>query len=352
MSIKKVAKEAGVSITTVSRVLNNPETVAKETREKVHTVMEKMNYSPNWFARSIHTQKSFLLALLIPDFLNPSYMEIAKGVEDVASQKNYKVMICRTGYNADEEKRQIKSFIQRKADGILLASSSMSKKDFEGITNSHSEIVLINPPSFDTKFDSVFTDIREAAKIATTHLIKNGYRNVITVLPRDNVVNSKLKKLGYDDAKSDFANENSGIVMNKEYQNGDYKGMGIVAENSIEGGYIAGSKLLSLSERIDGVLCGSDKIAFGLIEKFKEEEIKVPEDIAVIGWGNQEESSIVEPSLTTIAEPNYKMGLMAARLLFDKMEGNAEQDPQEIILLSKIKIRKSCGHKVIVDEIL
>jgi len=339
LNIKAVAKKAGVSVATVSRVLNHPETVAADTKTHILEVMESLDYTPNWFARGLKLNKTGVIALMVPEILDQGYMEIAKGVEDVAKQKKHSLILCTTEEDRTKELENIESFFLRKIDGLIIVSSVLNKKDLVQFKKNKMPIVFIGRNKEQKGENVVFTDYKEATVEAISHLIEIGHEN-IGMIYGSKPKNENAEKLeGY---RSAILTANLKIAERNI----------IEEENTIDGGYLAISKMLNQGDRPDAIFATSDNMAIGAMEKIKQLGLRIPEDIGIIGFDNLKISGYLEPKLTTVAKPMYRMGLIATRLLFDIMEeGQSENEPQEILIQSKIKVRKSCGHKDRLSEI-
>lgn len=340
MNIKSVAKKAGVSVATISRVLNHPEAVAPETREHILSVMQSLNYTPNWFARGLKLNRTGVIALLIPEIIDLGYMEIAKGVEDVAHQKNYNIMLCTTEEDRNKEKGYIENFIARKVDGIILVSSLLKKNDLMQIKKQDISVVLIGKNEELTGENLVYTDYISATGEAVRHMIEIGHQKIGMICGSRPKIENRDKLEGFQKTIME-----EGLSYQPEHI--------VEEENSIEGGFLGASKLLNLKNRPEAIFVTSDIMAVGAMEKIKQEGLKIPQDVAVVGFDNLKISGFIEPKLTTVAKPMYRMGLIAARLLFDLMEDEEEEgtQPQEILIQSKLKVRKSCGHQDRVKEI-
>ena len=339
MNIKAVAKKAGVSVATVSRVLNHPESVANPTKEHILEVMNSLDYTPNWFARGLKLNKTNVIALMVPEILDQGYMEIAKGVEDVAKQKKHSILLCSTEEDRAKELENIENFILRKIDGLIIVSSVLNKKDLSQFKKTKMPIVFIGRNKEQKGLNVVYTNYKEATTEAINHLIEVGHKNIGMVYGSRPKSENMEKLEGYKSA----------ILAAKLKM---VEGNIVEEENTIDGGYLAVSKILSQKDKPDAIFASSDNMAIGAMEKIKQLGLKIPEDIAVIGFDNLKISGYLEPKLTTVAKPMYRMGLIAARLLFDIMEeNNGENEPQEILIQSKIKVRKSCGHKDRLSEI-
>lgn len=340
MNIKEIAKQAGVSVATVSRVLNHPDHVAEETKEKIAAIMKDTGYTPNWFAQSLNFHKTGTIGLLIPNILDPGFMEIAKGIEDVAHQKNYTMLLCNGEEDLKKERKYIETLIKRQVDGIVIISPLLENRDIEGIQKQGIPLVQIGENRGNYRIPKVRIDCKTATYKAVRHMMENGRTRLSIIYGITPEQENKRKLEGYKKAMQEGS-----FDIDQEYIR--------EAENSIEGGYIAARKLLNLKQPPDAIFATSDILAFGVIEALKDNAIKIPEQIALVGFDNIRMANLIEPRLTTVAKPMHKMGLVGARLLFDIIENPDGEDynNKEILLQSKLKIRKSCGHTERIDEI-
>lgn len=339
MNIKQIAKKAGVSVATVSRVLNHPENVAPDTKSKIERIMTEEGYTPNWFARGLNFNKTRTIGLMIPHILNPANMEIVKGVEDVAHQKDYITFMCNVENNVEKEKQYLESLIQRKVDGVVLISSHLDASLIEDTYDHGVPVVLIGENKDKPNIPGVRIDCCDAAYKAVKYLMEIGHTK-IGILYGDTPRIENLRKVeGYKKALRD-----AGVSVNDNYI--------VKTTNDIEGGYIGGKKFAEMKDMPQAVFATSDSIAFGVIDAMKDNEIKIPEQISVMGFDDIKMSNLIEPKLTTVVKPHHKLGVVGARLLFDLMESVELDDREaidkqrttEILLEAKIKIRKSCKH--------
>ena len=339
MNIRHIAKEAGVSVATVSRVLNHPESVAPATREKIERIMAETEYIPNWFARGLNFNKTATIGLVIPHILNSENMEIVKGAEDVAHQKDYTSLLCNVENDVAKEKKYIDNLIKRRVDGILLISSLLSEKDVLNIVEQGIPVVHIGEVTWENRLPVVGIDSKDGAYKATRHLLESERKKIGILYGTTPAVENSRKIKGYEKALKEAK-----IPVKDEYR--------IQVEDNIEGGYLGARKFLDMSDPPDAIFATSDLIAFGVMDAMKDNRISVPDQISVVGFGNIRMSNLVEPKLTTIEKPLHKMGVVGARLLFDLIEGKEDEgsEMKNIQLQSKLKIRKSCGHKERIGE--
>ena len=348
MNIKQIAKAAGVSVATVSRVLNHPESVAEATRERILKTIEEEEYTPNWFARGLNFNRTKTIGLLIPYNLNSTYMEVANGVEEVARQKGYITFICSMENDPQMEKEYIDQLIMRKVDGLILLFSSMDEEYAQWIETKKVPAILIGECKTRDNWDSVNVDCRAGAAEMTAHLVECGHENIAMLVGSDPEPEMDSMLQGYKNIlKANGRRVDEKLIMN--------------VENSIEGGYIGMKKMIGkLPKRPDAVFASSDEIAYGAIDANKEIGLRVPEDIAVAGFGNDRMSALMEPKVTTVELPYRKMGIYGARVLFDlieekhssrKEDDNVEKrPPRKIELQTKLRVRKSCGHQGRIGE--
>lgn len=345
MNIKQIAKAAGVSVATVSRVLNHPENVAPSTRDKILKIMEEEAYKPNWFAQGLNFNKTKTIGLVIPHMLNSMYMEIAKGVEDVAQQKDYITFMCNVEKDTEIEKNYIRQLLTRRVDGIILMFSSLDEKFIKSVEEQDVPVVLIGEDKCAEGFNTVKVDCRAGAEAIVSKLVENGHDTIGILYGNDPKQESLDMLEGYKNIL-----KNNGIKILDEYIK--------QVENTIEGGYLGAKKMMAATPP-KAIFTTSDEIAYGVMDAIKDCNLKVPEDIAVAGFGNARMSNLVEPKLTTVELPFHKMGVYGARLLFDLIEAedkedveekNKKDEPRQIILQTKLKIRKSCGHKERIGE--
>lgn len=337
-NMKQIAKKCGVSVATVSRVINHPESVSAETLEKIVAIMNELNYSPNEQARSLTLNKTNTIALIIPNILNPLYTQIATGIENVAHQKGYSLLLCNTEQNVYKEKEYINMLIKRKVDGLILSSSLLKGVDIERIKKQNIPLVIVGQNIDNVSTNMVIADLQLGTSQAINHLIEVGYRDIAFISGPSNHLESIEKYKGFEKAMME-----SGVEINRNYV--------VEADNEIEGGYFAAKKLLQLSRRPKAIFACNDLMAIGAMDAVKSEGFAIPKDIAIVGFDDIKMASLVEPKLTTVLHPVHKMGLIAARLLFDAIDTKEEGFYQKILLETVLKVRKSCGHEDRVREI-
>ncbi len=337
MNIKQIAKAAGVSVATVSRVLNHPENVAPATRERIQKIIDEAEYTPNWFAQGLNFNRTKTLGVIVPHMLTAMYTDIISGIEEVARPKGFITFLCNVERDPKMEREYIGQLIQRRVDGIIIMSSTLEEKYISVIEAEKIPVVLIGENREHGQCNSVTVDCRLGAAEMMAHLIETGHRSIGFLWGNDPQQETTNMLAGYKNIL-----RANGIPIND--------GRILKTENSIEGGYLGARKMIA-DEWPDAIFATSDEIAYGAMDALKDSGICIPEDIAVVGFGNNRMSNLVDPKLTTVELPLRKMGIYGARILFDLIEGeNDDRTPRQILLQSKLRIRRSCGHKERIEE--
>jgi LacI family transcriptional regulator len=327
VSIKDVAKEAGVSIATVSRVLNDVDVVNEDTKKKVQDAIKKLGYRPNIVARSLKTQRTRTVGILIPDISSQFYPEIVRGTEDVANIYDYNIILCNSDSDLEKEKEYLRVLKEKMVDGVLYMSSSLEPEIVELIKELDLKTVLVVTTDKDKTFPSVSIDNREAAYDATMYLLNKGNKRPAYIgVHKDEVNAAAVRYFGYEDALKE---KGMGVDENYVY----------FGELKAHEGYAGVNKILEKGS-FDALFCASDEIAMGAINALREKGIKVPEEVEVVGFDNIYSSSIFYPKLTTVAQPMYDMGSVGMRMLI-KTINKKELEEKNYILPYELVERDS-----------
>jgi LacI family transcriptional regulator len=317
-SIKDVAKEAGVSIATVSRVLNDVDVVNEETKKKVQDAIKKLGYRPNIVARSLKTQRTKTVGILIPDISSQLYPEIVRGTEDVANIYDYNIILCNSDSDLEKEKEYLRVLKEKMVDGLLYMSSSLEPEIVSLIKELELATVLVETTDKEKTFPSVSIDNREAGYDAVSYLLNKGNTKIAYVGVHKDAVNAAAARyFGYEDALKE-----KGIAID---ENLIYFG-----EVKAKEGY-EGIKTILEKTEIDAVFCASDELAMGAINGLRDKGISVPEEVDVIGFDDIYTASLFYPKLTTVAQPMYDMGSVGMRMLI-KLINKKELEEKTYIL--------------------
>ncbi|MGL5767587.1 MAG: LacI family DNA-binding transcriptional regulator [Sarcina sp.] len=313
-SIKDVAREAGVSIATVSRVLNDIDVVNEETKKKVQEAIKKLGYRPNIVARSLKTQRTRTIGIIVPDISSQVYPEIVRGAEDVANIYKYNVMLCNSDCDGEKEKEYLRVLKEKMVDGVLYMSSSLEEDTLNLINELDIKTILVETINKDNALPSVSIDNIGAAYESTKYLLEKGRKNIGFIGISENEKNAwGMRYKGYEKALLENGKE--------------------VKESScffdtlkIKSGKMGVEAILSKDSKIDGIVCASDEVAMGAINALRERGIKVPEDISVIGFNGIDMARNFYPTITTIEQPMYDMGSVAMRMLIKLLNKEELED--------------------------
>jgi LacI family transcriptional regulator len=309
-----VARLAGVSQTTVSHVLNNNTAimVPAETRQRVLDAMAQLGYVPDHTARSLRTRRTSTIACAIPDIANPFYPAFARGIQDVAEQNGYDLVLSNTDGIAEKEMRAVRLVQQGRADGLIVVLFELTARALFPLLETGVPIVRLEPApkaSGPLPLDNLYVDIAAAAQAAVQHLVARGHRRIGLISGGEDAPRAGRTE-GYRRALAA-----AGLPAHDELIcRGDFRA---------EGGYDAMAKLLGLAEAPTGVFCANDLMAMGALAAARERGRRVPGDVAVVGFDDIPTARLTNPTLTTVAQFPDRLGRRAAELLFDRLEGKA-----------------------------
>ena len=303
IGIKKIAELANVSIATVSKVINGKdENISEATKNRILKIVEEEGYIPNGVAKSLKMKRTKTIGVIVPDIMNMFYSELVRGAEDIAEKMGYSIIICNTDNNILKEEKYIQILQEKMVDGIILAST---ENGFEkSLAKCTIPVVLVDREiNLHEKAGRILVNNEESAFTATDFLIKNGCKNIGFISsghnnkPSLDRLNGYIRGLRENDIYFD---------KDKVYQN----------NYTIETGY-KGINILLDRTTLDGIFCGNDLIAIGAIKAIKEKNIIIPQQMKVIGFDDILISKYIEPPLTTMKQPTYKMGEESVRMLID-----------------------------------
>lgn len=313
VKIIDVAKEAHVSVATVSRVVNNIPLVNEDTKQRVLEAIEKTGYKPNAIARSLKIQKTNTLGILIPDISNPLYTEIVRGAEDASTIYGYNIILSNTDFGSGREKESLDVLVEKQCDGVIYIGKDLSKETKELLKKANCEIVLGCVEDEDGEISGVLIDNEEAAYTLTKELIQKGHKNiaVITDIEEGQVADRRIKGIRK-------AAEEMGIVLDEDLIK---KG-----KSTVKGGIKLSQEIFNSGKDVDLILCQNDQIALGALKTAESLGKKVPEDVSISGFNDYWVSQWLNPTLTTVKQPMYDLGAIAARMLIKKIENS--KDPE------------------------
>lgn len=330
VTIKDVAREVNVSVTTVSRVLNNKPDVSDDTKKKIKNAIEKLGYNPNGIARGLVLQKTHTIGLIIPDINNPFFPEVIKGIEKKSKELGYSLIFYDTDNNKEDEQEAIKLLKSKQVDGIILSLSLENRDILKRLEKQDFPVVQIDRKINESIYPSVTIDNTKSAYKATNYLIELGHTK-IGHITGDLSTETAVERLdGFRLALSE-----KGILCPAEWiLQGDY------SKNS---GKDAMEKIIKYKNRPTALFIANDLMAFGAYEAIFNNNLHIPEDFSIVGHDNIDITSFVRPGLTTMDQPKYKLGQLAAELLIKAIKNEAHED--DIILQNDLIIRESTMKK-------
>ncbi|GAB6930368.1 LacI family DNA-binding transcriptional regulator [Paenibacillus sp. JCM 10914] len=327
-TIYDVAKEAGVSIATVSNAINGKGKVSKKRKDEIFKVMERLKYQPSVIASALMGKKTYTIGLLIPDVSNPFFAEIARTVEDLAHSEGYSVIVCSTDNRDERVEKYIRLLEQKNVDGILIGTGMENSEILAQLAEKDLAIVMIAREASSIAVHSVVTNDFRGGTLAAEHLLGHGHTRM-AVLAEDMRVTSSLERVrGFR-----FGLFEAGITLGEEHIE--------TCGSGIKDGKRATVELLRSKDRPTAIFCCNDLLAIGALQAAKEAGVRVPEDLSVVGFDDTILSTVTNPSLTTISQPMDQMAQLAFNLLMNPPESS--EIKQRIIMQPELVIRESTG---------
>lgn len=324
-NIQQVAKQAGVSVATVSRVLNGKDKVSTKTKLKVEEAIQYLNYEPSMLGRNLRNSESRIVLILIPSISNPFYFEVIKGIENMALSQNYSILLCETDSKPEKEEIYFDLVRKKMADGIISMDPAVNVEILKELAENYA-IIQCSEYGGGIGIPYVTIDSEEASYHAVKHLIQIGHRKIALMNSDEKFLYARERRMGYERALQEH-----GIPLNGEY-------IFYTQELGFEQGQQTMKKILQLQDRPTAVFAVSDLLAIGALKEINAAGLHVPEDVAVVGFDKIDFSNMTNPALTTVAQPMYKMGTVAARMLIEKIQGKTVDS---IVLGHELVIRES-----------
>ena len=331
-TIKEIAEIAKVSIATVSRVINKSGFVSQDKIERVNAALEKLDYRPNFFAKSLRIGKTHSIGLCVPDNSNPFFAELAKCIEKISYQNGYNIILCDSDYSSSKEKEYINILTNQKVDGFVLVSSSYDNILFQNKIKT--PFVVIDHNITDTFGRKIEIDYQSGGYLATTHLIDKGHKRIACIAGPANKNTTDQRLLGFMKALK----ENDLNIDDSLIEQGNFK---------VDGGISAMKRLLDNPNPPTAVFVLNDLMAIGAIHAIHDSGLKVPEDISIVGYDNIHLSSVLNPPITTIAHPVELMAQCIMDMLFNCIDPKDQPGEESAIknhnITPELIIRRSTG---------
>ncbi len=323
ITLSDVARLAGVSTMTVSRVINESGYTSLETRSRVNDAIAELGYVPNALARQLRSKKTKTLALILTDIRNPFFTTIASGVEDKARTSGYAVMFCNTYESESEETEYLRVLIERRVDGILLVPSCGAGTSVQRLQAHGMPTVILDRHVRDVEADEVRADSRAGAYAAVRHLTDLGHRRIAMLTGPQGISTSTDRIDGYREALGEVCPV------------GDC-GQILLGEFSEASGYAMTCQVLQRQPRPTAIFAANNFIAFGAMRALREAGLGVPEDVSMVVFDDLPPGWVMDPFLTVVSQPAYEIGKQAAGLLLERLSGVAPEGPRTIVLPSEL----------------
>ncbi|SNS10540.1 transcriptional regulator, LacI family [Anaerovirgula multivorans] len=328
-TIKDVAKMAGVSTSTVSRALSGNIPVNDDTKKRVFDAVKQLNYKPNFLAKGLKEGRSSAIGLIIPDIRNPIFPALARGVEDTARNSGFNVIFCNSDENIENEIESVNMLKNRLVDGFIFATASVDCQHIHQLRDENIPVVLM-VRNIEELFDAVVTNNFEASYHAVKYLIDRGLKKIAIINGRLNLSLYRERYAGYKKALEDH-----GIDFSQE--------ICFNCSTADANCYNIVKNYFATHRDIEGVFATNDLRAIEAIRAIKDAGLRVPADVSVVGFDDIQISSLLDPQLTTVAQPLYEMGKLAVEKLIKIIDekGKRKQKPEIDVVESKLIIRNS-----------
>jgi LacI family transcriptional regulator len=328
ITIYDVAREANVSMATVSRVVNGNPNVKPVTRKKVLEVIDRLGYRPNAVARGLASKKTTTVGVIIPDISNIFYAELARGIEDIATMYKYNIILSNSDQNTEKELHLLNTMLGKQVDGILFMGGHISAEHVQEFERSPVPIVLAGAVEETNKVPSVNIDYKAATYDAVKELLDKGHTRIGFVSgPFHDTINMKFKLEGYREALASAGVEfNDDLVIEGEY--------------TYDSGLEAWQKFAELDEKPTAIFVGNDETALGVVHGAQDNGVSIPDEVEIISFDNTRLALMVRPQLTSVVQPLYDIGAVAMRLL-TKYMNKETVDEETVVLPHRIEYRGS-----------
>ncbi len=330
--MKDVAERASVSVTTVSHVLNKTRFVNRNLVRRVENAFRSLGYQPNALARGLRRRETRMLGMVVPDNSNLYFAELARSIEDACFECGYSVILCNSDEDAAKESAYLSLLAEKRVDGIVFVASGSDRSGVQAFLQHKIPMVVLDRELKGTKCDSIVVDNRHGGRQATLHLISGNHRRIGCICGPKNLTSANERLQGYKDAISEARLPVDPALI----QIGNFH---------IQGGYAAVQALLNLPNRITAVFASNDLMAVGALRGIAARGLRVPEDVAVVGFDDIALAKYTEPPLTTVMQPIREIGKLATELVMARVNGE-RREPQRHRLKTSLVIRESCGIKL------
>jgi DNA-binding LacI/PurR family transcriptional regulator len=329
VTIKDVAKKLNVSVSSVSKAFNDRNDIKKETKEIILKVGKEMGYHPNPIAKKLSQQKTFNVGVVVPEFINAFFPEVIIGIQDILINKGYQVLIMQSNESYEMELKNVQVLEENMVDGLIISLSGETKNIdyYKSLIDQNYPIVFFNRYNDTLSASKVVFDDYKWSFFVTEHLIKQGYKKIFHLSAHQYILLAKERIRGYKKA------------MNKYHLPLEPTWI-VEAGLTVEEGEMTMQKLIDNNNLPEAITCATDMLALGVVKCCKRNGIKIPDDIALTGFSEIPFAELIDPPLTSVLQPTYEMGEIAAKLLLKQID-NESTIPETVILNGTLNIRQS-----------
>jgi DNA-binding LacI/PurR family transcriptional regulator len=328
-TVKDVARRANVSTATVSRIINNQDTVSPEIRERVLTAIQELDYRPSRVARRLRTNSTFVIGLVISDIQNSFYTSLTRGVEDVASANGYSLLLCNTDEDPHRERKYLEVMHEENVAGIILASATENEHEVK-LINAGIPVVALDRVITDVAVDTVLVDNTAGARQAVEHLMARGHRRIGAILGERPITSSIERLAGYEEAL-----RNSGLSVDPDLiRRADLR--------QVDDSTRCAAELLDLPERPSALFTGNSLITLGALRAINAAGLRIPRDVALVAFDDIPWGEWLDPPLTAIRQPTYRLGQTAAEMLLARI-AEPGRPVAQVRLPAELIVRASSG---------
>jgi len=335
VTLKDLAKRLNLSVVTVSRALNDHPDVSEATKARVLSMARKLNYHPNSIARSLVQKKTHTIGVIVPEIYHSFFSEVVSGVEEVASQAGYQIILCQSNEDAEKERKNIDTLLSKQVDGILIsvAESDRDPQPFRSLRQTGTPFVFFDRYLVGVEAPRVIVDDVEGAQQLVEYLIQLGYQRIAHFAGYPQISIGRDRLVGYQKAlAAHYIPVDPHLIIEGGFNERD--------------GVVAMEEILTRGDLPEAIFAVNDPVAIGAYKVCMEKGIRVPEDVALVGFSDIDVSSLLAVPLTTMRQPALQIGQEAARLLIRINEGEEVNPSEEIVLKTELIVRRSCGSAI------
>jgi LacI family transcriptional regulator len=326
ITIKDIARTAGVSTVTVSRALNNKPDINQGTKDRILRIAEELEYKPNGLAKSLVTRKTRTLGVLIPNTTDSFFSEVIQGIADECLKVGYSLILSHTNGSADRELQYVRLLQEKRAEGLLVYPVQEDDRYIEVFKKLKIPFVFLNRHTQALDCDYVANDNQKGAFLAIDHLIQKGHKQIVYLCNRPNSSSGIERIAGCKKAMSHHGLPVENLKI-------------MVCDSTIDSSYTISRQLLKNEKKLTAIFCWDDKLAIGAMKAIHEKGLNMPRYFALIGYNDIEISKFLFPPLTTIRQATYKIGQAASKMLLERLESKNDSEPKHVIFKPKLIVR-------------